>query len=259
MIMKTTNRIMGITSLALGAICIIPSIIGILAGISLMTEDEIVSRVVSTILFELFIIIGGAIAAIIPSKPVATIISSVLLITAGALQIIFCAEFSLVFIGMFSLLILSWVAVISIVFGIFLLIFSIISIIKKNKLDDELISEENEDKKQQHLNTCNGINMKKCTYCNFDIPSEATFCPNCGKENVTDNNVTPPPTAPVKKRRTKNIIIGIVALITATVLIGVLVGSINSKDYIYENLAFGMTKSEVQKAVKYGLEEQSDG
>ena len=53
--MKTANRIMGITSLALGALCVIPSIIGIFAGISLMTEDEIVSRIVATILFELFL------------------------------------------------------------------------------------------------------------------------------------------------------------------------------------------------------------
>ena len=129
--MKTVNRIVGIISLAMGIVCTIPSIIGILAGISTMTEDEIVSRIIATILFEVFIFVGGSIATMIPSKPIATMISSAFLIIAGVLQIIFNAEFSLKFIGLISLLILSWVAVISIAFGVLLLIFSIITMVKK--------------------------------------------------------------------------------------------------------------------------------
>ena len=35
--------------------------------------------------------------------------------------------------------------------------------------------------------------------------------------------------------------------------------SLNSKNYVYENLAFGMTKAEVKKAVKYDLDENSNG
>ncbi len=132
--MKTANRIMGIISLAFGALCIIPSIIGIFAGSALMTEDEIISRIIATILFELFLFVGGAIATIIPTKPFATILSAILLTTAGILQIVYISEFSLKFIGVISLLILSWVAVIDILFGLLLLVFSIINLVRKHKL-----------------------------------------------------------------------------------------------------------------------------
>jgi len=140
--MKTANRIMGIISLAMGALCIIPSIIGILAGISLMTEDEVVSRVVATILFEVFLFVGGAITTMLSSKPFATIMSSGFLVIAGVLQIAYNAEFSLRFIGVMSLLILSWVAVISIVFGVLIFVFSIITIKKKTNGSDKTTNDE---------------------------------------------------------------------------------------------------------------------
>lgn len=246
--MKTTNRIMGITSLALGALCIIPSIIGILAGISLMTEDEIVSRIIATVLFELFLFVGGAIATIIPAKPIATIISSVLLTTAGILQIIYNAEFSLVFIGTISLLILSWVAVISIAFGLLLLVFSIIAITKKQKTKIAVVAEQ-----------CGDTNMKKCTYCNSDIPNEAKFCSNCGKEILAKDIIPPSIETSASKKKTKNIlVIGSIVLV-GVILLGIVFSTFGSKDYIFEKVAFGMTKSEVQRAVRYDLEEQSNG
>ena len=180
--MKTASRIIGIISLGMCIVCLLPSIIGLLAGSALMTKDEINSRIIATVLFELFIFCGSLIAITIPAKPFASIISGTLLITAGVLQIIFNAAFSLKFIGSISLLILSWVAIISIIFGISLLIFSIVSIIcrsnektkaqhtqlsdndtskdisnelKKYKslLDEGLISQEDyENKKKQLLN-----------------------------------------------------------------------------------------------------------
>ena len=144
-----------------------------------MTEDEIAARAIATVLFEMFLLIGGAIATILPSKPIATMISSILLIIAGVLQINHIAEFSLVFTGTIFLLILSWVAVISIAFGVLILAFSIIAMIrtttKKQKytrkspsanpsealsneikkykalLDDGLITQEEYDEKKKQL------------------------------------------------------------------------------------------------------------
>ena len=65
----------------------------------------------------------------------------------------------------------------------------------------------------------------------------------------TVNDTTPPPTAPVKKPKTKNIIIiGIVALIAVVVLISVLFSHVTTKDHLYRNVDFGMTAEEVKKA-----------
>ena len=100
-----------------------------------MSEEEIVSRVIATVLFEAFLFIGGGVSAILASKPVATAISAIFLMVAGVLQVTFIAEFSLKFIGVISLLILSWVAVISIVFGALMLVFSIISLARRPRKD----------------------------------------------------------------------------------------------------------------------------
>ena len=100
--------------------------------------------------------------------------------------------------------------------------------------------------------------MKKCSYCNSDIPNEAKFCSNCGKEIIV-SEIIPTNDTQISKKKTKMpLIIGSVVLVFV-VLLGVVIGSLGSKDYIFEKVAFGMSKSEVQRAVRYDLEEQSNG
>ena len=140
--MKTANRIMGIISLAMGGVCIIPTTIGMLAGISGMTDEEIAYRAIAYILFEAFIFVGGAIAFALSSKPKATVFAAILLIVAGVLQINFNADFNLEFIGSITLLIFSWVAVISIAFGCLVFIFSIITIKKKTNQGNTISNDE---------------------------------------------------------------------------------------------------------------------
>ena len=100
--------------------------------------------------------------------------------------------------------------------------------------------------------------MKKCSYCNSDIPNEAKFCSNCGKEIIV-SEIIPTNDTQISKKKTKMpLIIGSVVLVFV-VLLGVVIGSLGTKDYIFEKVAFGMSKSEVQRVVRYDLEEQSNG
>ena len=88
-------------------------------------------------------------------------------------------------IGTISLLILSWVAVISIIFWLLILAISIITIIKNQKSKTPIVTAESE-KIKPTLNLCGDTNMKKCTYCNSDIPNEAKFCERCGAPLLTE-------------------------------------------------------------------------
>ena len=140
--MKTANKIMGIISIVMGALCVLPSIIGIIAGSALITTDELAAKIIATILFEAFLFVGGAIATTLCSKPFATILSSALLMIAGILQVVFAAEFNLKFIGVISLLILSWVAVISIAFGCIMFALSIFTIRKSKNEKSKLTKDD---------------------------------------------------------------------------------------------------------------------
>lgn len=231
--MKTMNRIMGIMSLVFGALCIIPSIIGGVAGILLMSEEDIVGRIIATILFEVFLFAGGAISTIIPTEPIATIISSVMLSTAGALQIIYNAEFSLVFVGSISLLILSWVAVISILFGLFILLFSINKIVKLKKSKDTVIVQDGEFKSEDGAGRFEYHNVEKCINCEANIPQNARFCPNCGYEIPLINDTATTEINPVvKKKRGNKTLILIVCIALLVSVVGIFVSFINSNNSI---------------------------
>lgn len=235
--MKTVNRIMGIISVSLCVLCIIPTIIGMFSGASLMSDEQLAYRAIAYILFELFVFIGGIIAVLLSTKPAATIFASVLLIVAGFLQISFNTEFSLVFIGSISLLILSWAAFISIVFGLVILVCSIKNIRKsKNenlKNEKSVIREVVKEEKSNIVDIGECCSIKRCTNCGIDLPDEAKFCPECGHEVVLINNTIQPETNIVVKKNKKIkplfFILGIVLLIS---VVGLFINSVISNSSI---------------------------
>ena len=198
-----------------------------------MSDEQLAYRAIAYILFELFIFIGGIIAIALSSKPSATIFASVLLITAGILQIIFNTGFSLAFIGSISLLILSWVAVISITFGLVIFVLSIDKIRKTKKSNDVVIVREDEPQSQYSVDCCIYHSTEKCSNCEADIPENAKFCPECGCEIVLDNDYKQLETNIVikKKRNFKPLILAtsIVLMVSA---VGVFVASLISNNSI---------------------------
>ena len=212
---------MGIISLALGVLCILPSIIGMFAGASLMSDEQLAYRAIAYILFELFIFVGSIITISLASKPIATIFASILLIAAGFLQINFNAEFNLAFIGSISLLILSWVAVISIVFGLVIFMFSIITIRRQKQANDTVIQKT--ESKSENLYPI----IEKCVNCEANIPDKARFCPECGHEIVLIDDTIKSETNTVskKKRKIKPSVL-IVSILLLVTIAGIFVGSI---------------------------------
>lgn len=219
--MRTINRIMGIISLALCVLCILPSIIGMFAGASLMSDEQLAYRVIAYILFELFIFVGSVITIALSSKPIATIFASILLIAAGLLQINFNAEFNLAFIGSISLLILSWVAVISIVFGLVILAFSIITIRRQKQANDTVVQKA--ESKSENLYH----SIEKCVNCEANIPDNARFCPECGHEIVLiDDTIQSETNTVIKKKRKIKPLVLIVSILLLISIVGIFVGSI---------------------------------
>lgn len=225
--MRTINRIMGIISLALGVLCILPSIIGMFSGASLMSDEQLAYRAIAYILFELFIFVGSIITISLASKPIATIFASILLIAAGFLQINFIAEFNLAFIGSISLLILSWVAVISIVFGLVIFMFSIITIRRQKQANDTVIQKT--ESKSENLYPI----IEKCVNCEANIPDKERFCPECGHEIVLIDDTIKSETNTVskKKRKIKPLVL-IVSILLLVTIAGIFVGSILSNKSI---------------------------
>ena len=101
---------------------------------------------------------------------------------------------------------------------------------------------------------------KKCANCGTFLQSDAKFCQECGNQiAIIEERKQLSANSNTKMKRKLNSKFLICGIVLITVVIGVFISSVTSKDYIFEKVAFGMTKQQVQRAVKYDLEEQSNG